>query len=799
MDLYILEYNNYYNRILKKENSLAEYLPHSVYTILNANFNPADGVHTEHVFGVSVLDLTPYNGAGDYIVVTDNGKINSRWFILDEERILGGQYKLRLQRDVLVDYYNEITNADLFIEKGNINSLNNPLLFNKEAMTFNQIKKEETPIKDKSGCAWIVGYYSKNIAALEGTVYEPKTDETGVEDIQMPIETWPFYQYTNLSPENNVMYTYPTEGTYNLYAITEGTSRETAQFSWSVFDYNETVTVSPKLVDDVNVGITYKAEGLTTPLHDAARALGHYLGGRYTPRYNVNKENAPLLQDLITSQKVLSTQETNEILNLVGKTIKDSNGRYFSINLSAQTIGTVEGLVGGVAKNRIMTAVENCPSFTITNRNNLALAVKVIAACETYQIYLSEIEEIELKYNITPELPTNDAPYNVFAIPVGGTVTLPNNSTITTTQDIAIRTAMAIQAQQGSNLYDIQLLPYCPIQNLNLTDAQQYSAIMAGDTVKGIILNVPQSKFNFTIDFIKNCATNAINRKINDACDKWRLTSPNFSNYFDFSLEKNYGIKYIDVDCHYKPYTPYIHINPDFSGLYGYDDNSPRGLVLGGEFSLSQISDKWVEFQIQNKNFQQIFDRQIQNMEVQHDVQRTRDIFGAVTGTVSGATSGAAAGGMAGGPWGAIAGAVAGGTASAVGGVLDVQLNERLRAEAIDFTKDNFGYQLGNIQALPQTLSKVTAFNNNNKIFPILEKYSCTDIEKIALANKLKFNGMTIMVIGKLNEYINTWTWGNITCDRTYIKAKLIRINNIPDNYHIVNVIAKELNQGVFI
>ena len=37
-----------------------------------------------------------------------------------------------------------------------------PLLFNKEGMTYNQIKKEETPIIDETGVAWLVGYISQD-------------------------------------------------------------------------------------------------------------------------------------------------------------------------------------------------------------------------------------------------------------------------------------------------------------------------------------------------------------------------------------------------------------------------------------------------------------------------------------------------------------------------------------------------------------------------------------------------------------------------------------------------------------
>ena len=139
----------------------------------------------------------------------------------------------------------------------------------------------------------------------------------------------------------------------------------------------------------------------------------------------------------------------------------------------------------------------------------------------------------------------------------------------------------------------------------------------------------------------------------------------------------------------------------------------------------------------------------------------------------------------------AILGAAAGGAASAVGGALDIYYNDKLRNEALDYTKDQFGYQLGNIKALPQSLSRTTAFTNNNKYFPVLEYYTCTDIEKQALRDKIKYNGMTVMRIGRMQDFLQN--------EKTYIKGRLIRLEGINDDYHLLTGIADEIYKGVFI
>ena len=156
MDLYCLNYNNYYNRIIKKEDDLNDYLPYLLDTIKTSiNFNPNDGVSTTQILN--------WNDASfpDYIVVAYDDEIISRWFVIEMSRTRTGQYSLTLKRDLIADHFEPIINAPCFIEKATLNQ-DDPMIFNSEDMIFNQIKTSETLLKDKSGCVWIVGYYSKD-------------------------------------------------------------------------------------------------------------------------------------------------------------------------------------------------------------------------------------------------------------------------------------------------------------------------------------------------------------------------------------------------------------------------------------------------------------------------------------------------------------------------------------------------------------------------------------------------------------------------------------------------------------
>ena len=245
----------------------------------------------------------------------------------------------------------------------------------------------------------------------------------------------------------------------------------------------------------------------------------------------------------------------------------------------------------------------------------------------------------------------------------------------------------------------------------------------------------------------------------------------------------NGGMTKFNVDCAYKPFNPYIHINPDFGLLYGSDFNDARGLICGGDFSLPQVSDPWANYQLQNKNYQAIFDRQIQNMQVGYKYQNLSQL---ISGSISAIGTGVTTGVLAGGAFGALSG-----LASLGGLVTDYYFNRQLQNEAIDYTKDLFGYNLGNIQALPDSLTKVSPFNPNNKIFPFLEYYTCTPTERQAFENKIRWNGMTVMRIGTIQEFLRS--------EETYIKGQIIRLLDVDEPTNVLNEIANEINKGVFI
>ena len=398
-----------------------------------------------------------------------------------------------------------------------------------------------------------------------------------------------------------------------------------------------------------------------------------------------------------------------------------------------------------------------------------------------------------------------DAPYDIFCIPYNKDepVTIYDGADIAynVTPDIAIQLATEFSRKYSGagTLYDIQLLPYCPVRNYDIlidghinieaikTDSKRFKAITFEENAVGCAFMCDRSSFTANIPY--SIVVNDV--KVENQTDMYRLCSPNYSGLFEFNAAKNGGVEYINVDCTYIPHNPYIHININFKNLYGADFNDVRGLVCGGDFSLPTLTDAWETYQLNNKNYQAMFDRQIRSMDVEYGIARTEAIVGAVAGVFGGATAGASAGAQF-GPVGAGIGAGLGGVASGVGAHFDLKHQQQRFEEQKSYATDMHNLQLGNVQALPTTLSRTTAYTFNNKIFPFVEYYTCTDAEKQAFKDKLKWEGMNVGRHDRVSNYIDG-------INKRFLMAQIKRLESVPDDYHVVNALSEELQKGVYI
>lgn len=791
--VYLLKYNNYYNRIVKKEENLAGYLQDAylLASFDNVNFVDNDGVNTTY--------LCNTQESPDYVVVANGNLILHRWFVIERTIMRNGQYRFTLRRDLIVDSYDAIVNAPCFIEKAKLQP-SDPFIFNKEDMTFNQIKTSEYALKDETGCAWVVGYIPKDAFPDGATVTGDAILDDSADITVAGIENWEYYQYQNTDFKASVT-DYITKGLVRLY-LTASTG--TAPLEDVPFGITPQGIVYLDVISPISVySPGYKVTTTNSNVSSAERAIKNGCPQQWNT--SVGKATIALnLRNYIGGHTISETYDFNTLDN---KILYDSNAKLYSRVIVSKelkkekvaiTPSTIPNLYTYLEENITKEVSADGKTFTIVGAgDNYTYETEF-----TYEAYRITLEQIPQQVTATISKPAaryhlEDQPYDMFAIPYSEDLEIYKNGTklFNANKSIAVNIATQIAAATGAaNVYDVQLLPYCPVRYCILADGKFDIKNAKVDYVKdkdnnniGVILWATTSAF--TVDILHEIVVEDV--KVESQTDMWRLTSPNFNGQFEFNAAKNGGVKSFNVDCNYKPFNPYIHVNPNFGLLYGKDFNDARGLICGGDFSLPQISNAWANYQLNNKNYQAVFDRQIQNMEVNNRVQRTREITGAALGSLQAGVGGAVGGAMLGGPIGAVVGGIASMAASAAGGAADVMLNEQLRNEALDYKRDMFGYELGNIQALPTSITKTSAFTYNNKIFPILEYYTCTDKEKQALKDKIKYNGMTVMRIGTIGEFLGNG-------ELQYIKGRIIRIEGIEDDFHYLNAIAEEIFKGAF-
>ena len=769
--IFIYNYNNYYNRKVKKEDALIGY-GSPVYTesSTNLNFNPNDGVTTAFVAGrVS----NSYNGRGDYLIYSeDNTSITSRWFVLEATRARKGQYNLVLKRDVIVDNYDAVMNSTAFISNGTVTD-DNPLIYNQEPISTNQIKTSEQPIKDDTGVAWVVGYVSRSAEA---------------KNITMDVTTIiPDFVTDNIAQ-------WKTEHKVNQSVI--------STFNSGALEFQINVSTDQTLFRDF-----YPAP---TPL---SGVYAIWRTDQYAKFVDWAWEQAGNVRGVVNQYKGLYEKRTPDdasydwsIANQ-GKIVYDSVGkRYYKIIVEKNPyvidrVAVTTNKSGNYLFTYLTNWLNSCPYRDVSGGAYFYLRYayrETVLRLEemTYDTYKMSFPGETERYHL------KDAPYDMFAIPYGDISLngVPHNKTavLSIAQEIARNLTNAV-------VYDLQLVPFCPFTGWNIGVIEGVKTITLTDTNAKRVTYVTDDKPEPTNKCVlvwctASSGTRSVyvdhepsytNKKMSNQCDMYRLVSPNYNGQFEFNLAKNdtSWMGSFNVDFTYLPYNPYIHINPEFSGLYGKDYNDARGLICGGDFSLARVSDAWEQYQLQNKNYQAIFDRQIQKMDVDRKYQRIEENVGFLTGTLQGAGAGALFGGAT--------GAVIGGTMAAAGGMADNYISESKYQEAKSYATDIHNMQLENIQALPYSLSKTTAFNFNNKIFPILEYYTCTETEKNIVAYQIANRGMTINAIGKIVDYtLADWSYNDIH-DRGFVRASIIEID-INDDAHTADAISEELQKGVY-
>lgn len=764
-DLLFTKLNNYANRlIIKKVNTfddvIDEFNPENA-VLEDVNFHQGDGINAEQVVNIDFEDF-----GFDYLFVAysddDSKTIVSRWYVIGKNDNRRGQTNVSLKRDLISDYLDEVVNSPFMMRRGNLDFGKvgdvsetrdpDPFLFQPEGKKYNQVKQSISRLYrfNSKEPSWIVGYIAKNIQG---------------------------YQTVNI-PE--------VGGLVNLGKI------------WGVY-FNE---------DNIQKNADDSFDIIAMPYKDCEI--------RYTDGNNVThvyKQNANLslaiMSALAASGLIYDIQLVPYITGLGSSVTIDSDGNIIAeiINFNNANSGFEENhfepFEYGVYKG-------NYPGNVQCNYSNL-----------------------EIKAIIPSDWPVGGTIQEVAFVSDKGASTVSDDNfwvgrteySLTNDRYVFPASEYSFDSATGTITFsrpelknDLFEMMSNGLAHLEIT----YKYGSNPGNADPVIISLANSKetFHFTVN-LPIGVPNLINQdeiKKYSELYVYRLVSPNHNGIFEWSPSMNYHLMRVgaqttswscnvstyQVAIDLKPFDPYIRVSPDFSGafsgmvystgLYGSNFNDGRGLVCDGDFSLTLPTSAWQNYKLNNKTFASSFSREISTLEKKNAFGIANDVMGAIGSTAGGAV----AGGLKGGIPGAIAGAVVGlttGTYKAIQGGI-------MRRDAIDKAKADFNMSIQSIQARPDSLTKVSSLDPDNKIWPFLEVYAPTIEDERQFTRKMILTGMIANKETTIHDQMDGVTIVyplTIGAERfQYFEGTIIRMNDSSATPEMVNEINNELASGVY-
>lgn len=822
--VYLKGFNNYFNRILKRYVSIDSYKNNSDDFIEceNYNFIMNDGVNTSTTLNLSVGDY--WNP--DYAVVIDptTREILSRWYITNSERTRSFQYKLYLKRDTLADFYSSIKDSPMYVEKGILSS-DDPMIYNSELLTCNQIKEDEFFLRDYTRSAWLVCYLDRKVQSE--TIAIPTANSTADIVLQVPFAEWQYADYVKgaLSGTSEIVNGYSSNFNLEIRAVEIDEpvpGRDYPIYRGRRFTYN--LTNRSLNLDLGNIDSRYG--NVISPYNQSAlkATLDSHFSTLELNIKNIIGVNSSLYNTLKSFDKKIIQDSTGKQFAI---TFRDTTGRAYS--LDSLDPATQEQLT---LRNSLNLWLGQEAGFgNLPTGSDKAVMYKLNGNLEKGFL---EAEELEVQTQDSVIISaqrnhTTDAQYDIICLPYSDKVSLKITDTDTErfiSKARAVSIINAISTGLGSQVYDIQLLPFCPIANLDVEhigsyyntrikvlssdEGKLFSSLGLPGSSSGFVFYAPYSNstrqiLNLPGDYRYSEANESELIKINNDLIKYRFTSPDYSASFDFNIAKNNMLlNSVMVDMSCKPQSSFIHIVPELTGLYGNPNisgnDSPiidiRGLTFTTNLSIDRISNAFVEYEIRNKNYQEIFNREIQNYDIGSDIRKMEASVSYASKSIQATSKGASQGFALGGGFGAIAGAVVGAGVGLTSGAVDISNTWKMEDENRSLKVDMFNYSLQNIRALPNTLTKISSLTNTNRIFPVIEIYAPTERELKAYVDKIRWDGMSVNRIDKLSNFLQPFSE---EVAGAFFKGQLININKIDEDSHIVADIYDQLDSGIYL
>ena len=326
-------------------------------------------------------------------------------------------------------------------------------------------------------------------------------------------------------------------------------------------------------------------------------------------------------------------------------------------------------------------------------------------------------------------------------------------------------------ATDTGRILDVQFLPF------SMATATNENFKINDTPIKAMFLDADD------LEFYTDMADLTDLTEINKECDTIKIVSPSRASQYLFRPYNNGGIMEFRTKITLRPYNTIIYVRPSTKGLLMYDYDDKDCLIISEDFSLTAVTSEWTNYIYNNRNYNDVFERQIQGREFERtwerkieDAQKKSDEW--TSRNISAQKASTYTGNLP------IISSVAGAIGTAFQdqtylqmAQIDRQYNEALYQEGIQISRDLFNLQLENIQSQPLVPSKITTLDA--KLLPgvYLEYYSTNPTELQAINDFYRFNGNRVDAYGTFNQYWGWFVRGKIIISQFYTQPELDELN----------------------
>ena len=687
----------------------------------DVNFHQGNGIAAEQVINAD-FEAFDY----DYLFICDADdnyeNVTSRWFVIGKEDLRRGQVRVSLKRDLASDFFDDIVDAKFMMERGNLDfgkvgSLDDtrepdPFVFASEGKEYDQIKQSITRLYrfNSKEPSWIIGYLAKNIAGYQ-TVDIPEVGGL------LTFGTYWGIEFSDAKIQKNV------DDAFNIVAM---------PFSDCDIVYT----------DSSNVTHTYhQSKDLSLAIMTALAAKGLL--------YDI--QLVPYLTKMGTDMTIDSDGDI-QCMNSNFTPPSGSEVNHFELF----EYGMFKGIYPGDVQ-----CSHSSSSIKVTLPADWPLSGTIKEIAFVSDVGAESVSDFDWWYGTTTYHLKNNRYIFVSGVDysiVGTEITFTYPSTwddLFSMMDEG-KAHLEIIYQYGTNPGNVY-----PVLISLPRSKETFQLTIPSSLWVGKPVNIPQNDMKYYKELYR-----------------YRLVSPNQNGVFEWSPVMNYKINkptpdtteyhadaiYYQIAIDLKPFDPYIRVQPDFygfgysntyiNGLYGGNNfNDGRGLICQGDFSLTLPTSAWQNYKLQNKTFASSFGRDISSLELRYySYQQYEDAANMLTAPLAGGMAGAIAGGSKGGPYGAVAGAAVGAGAGFAGGLWNALKNEALFKDSINKMKFDFNMNVQSIMARPDSISKVSPLDPDNKIWPTLEIYGPTLEAVDQFGKKMSMTGMAAMKMTTISD-----------------------------------------------